>query len=207
MSYQRISPDYAHVVRDVAARFPQLWEAARERPDGSRDHGFIKRLAWELHKIDPNIGLNGKRGSLVLSADALAYKNYSAPGGAEVIDVIVGADHSPTWQDVTIPPSLEHPQGVAGRFIQPERPEGEPEQGKPPAEQPERPTEPATPVCACNIDAAMELLEALRNDIALGRDEARQGFAEVKAAQQKSVTDLLKQLPSLLGWGSLFRRG
>ena len=119
MSYQRRSPDYSNVVADVARRFPSEWERAREGPDGHRDDAFIRRLAWELHKIDANVGLNGKRGSDVVSSDALSYVNPSGPGGVEVIDVIVGATHSPTWQDVTMPPSASHPDGVPGKFIPP----------------------------------------------------------------------------------------
>lgn len=124
MPYQRRSPDYASFVADIAQRFPAEWAAARERPDGSRDEAFIRRLAWELHKVDPNVGLNGKRGSDVLSTDALSYINPTGPGGVEVIDVIVGATHSPTWQDATIPPSAQNPDGVAGKYIAPSDPGG-----------------------------------------------------------------------------------
>jgi hypothetical protein len=126
MTYSRQSPDYTGLVARVASDFPVEWEAARKRPDGSRDHAFIRRLAWEGHKRDPRIGLNGKRGGDEISGDALAYKNDSAPGGAEVIDVIVGSNHSPAWQDVTIAPGMrpDLPDGVLGKFIQPTDPGG-----------------------------------------------------------------------------------
>jgi len=125
MSYQRISPDRTAWVQEIATKYPAQWEAARKRADGSRDDAFVRILAYELNLRDPNIGLNGKRGSDVISTDALAYRNPSAPGGAEVIDVIVGATHSPSWQDATIPVgSPIVPEGVLGKFIQPVKPAG-----------------------------------------------------------------------------------
>lgn len=124
MPYQRRSPDYSQVVAEIARRFPAEWEAARERADGHREDAFIRRLAWELHQRDPNVGLNGKRGSDVISTDALSYRNPTGPGGVEVIDVIVGASHTPTWQDVTLPPTADRPDGVPGKFIQPVDPGG-----------------------------------------------------------------------------------
>jgi hypothetical protein len=124
MSYQRISPDRTAWVQEIATKYPAQWEGARKRADGSRDETFVRILAYELNLRDPNIGLNGKRGTDVISTDALAYKNASAPGGAEVIDVIIGSSHSPAWQDVTIPVgSPAAPGGVLGKFIQPVRPE------------------------------------------------------------------------------------
>jgi hypothetical protein len=140
MAYQRISPNLEHLVRTIATSYPDLWEAARERADGSRDKAFIKRLAWELNQVDSNVGLNGKRGTDDISADALAYKNASAPGGAEVIDVIVGSTHTPSWQDATLPP-CPHPKcdpavpnGVLGKFIMPLNPDT----GQPPASETHR---------------------------------------------------------------------
>lgn len=122
MPYQRISPNHLAWVQEIANKYPVQYEAARERPDGSRDKTFIKILAWELNKRDPRIGLNGKRGGEEISSDALAFINNSAPGGAEVIDVIVGDGHIPSWQDATI-------DGVLGRFIMPENPFGNSEPG------------------------------------------------------------------------------
>src|SRR3990170_1265428 len=123
MSYQRISPDHSAWVKEIADAHPVEWEAARKREDGTRDDRFIRILAFALHQRDPNIGLNGKRGGDEISRDALAYKNPTAPGGSEVIDVIVGARHQPAWQDVTIPVGHhEHPNGVLGKFIQPVNP-------------------------------------------------------------------------------------
>ena len=124
MSYQRISPDRTAWVQEMAAKYPAAWQAARERPDGSRDDTFVRLLAFEVNQRDPNIGLNGKRGSDIVSADAIAYKNPSGPGGVEVIDIIVGSTHTPSWQDATVPPGTPGlPEGVPGKFIQPVRPE------------------------------------------------------------------------------------
>jgi hypothetical protein len=125
MSYQRISPDHADWVKEMMLKYPAQWEAARERTDGSRDDAFVRLLAYELNQRDPNIGLNGKRGTDVVSTDAVAYKNASAPGGAEVIDIIVGSTHTPSWQDATVPvDSPIVPGGVLGKFIQPVKPAG-----------------------------------------------------------------------------------
>jgi hypothetical protein len=125
MSYQRISPDRTAWVEEMVTKYPAQWGAARERADGSRDDAFVKLAAFELNQRDPNIGLNGKRGSDVISTDALAYRNASAPGGAEVIDIIVGSTHMPSWQDATVPvDSTAVPGGVLGKFIQPVKPAG-----------------------------------------------------------------------------------
>lgn len=124
--YQRISPDYSAHVAKCAEMFPAAWDRANKEKHGSRTDEFIRLCASYIHdKVDPKVGNNGKRGGDELSADALAYLNASAPGGAEVIDVIVGAGHKPTWSDATIPP-MPHPQGradvpegVLGKFIAP----------------------------------------------------------------------------------------
>ncbi len=98
--YQRQSPHYAHLVAAAARERPDLWEAARKRPDGSRDDSFTRYLIPRLHVIDPKIGFNGKRGTDEKSIDALAYQNPTAANGAEVIDFITGS-HEPAWADVT----------------------------------------------------------------------------------------------------------
>lgn len=115
MPYSRRSPNYLAVVRKVAADYPLEWEAARKVGDKRTSDAFVRRLAWVLFKMDPSVGLNGKRGTDELSLDALAYKNPTAPGGSEVIDVIVGATHEPAWQDVT-------QDGVLSKWIQPTDP-------------------------------------------------------------------------------------
>lgn len=124
--YQRISPDYSAHILKCTELFPAEWDRANKEKHGSRTDEFIRLCASYLHTyVDKNVGNNGKRGGDELSQDALAYKNDSAPGGAEVIDVIIGAGHKPTWSDATIPP-MPHPQGrpevpdgVLGKFIQP----------------------------------------------------------------------------------------
>lgn len=116
MQYTPKSPDFTDHVVNLARDYPTQWEAARERPDGSRDNTFARILAYLLNRfVDPKVGLNGKRGGDELSADALAYRNITAPGGAEVRDFIIGATHTPAWQDAT---NTEIP--VLGRFIFPE---------------------------------------------------------------------------------------
>ena len=161
MSYQRISPDHTDWVREMAAKFSDQWEAARERADGSRDDSFVRLLAFELNQRDPNIGLNGKRGSDVVSADAIAYLNASAPGGVEVIDIIVGSTHTPSWQDATVPPSPANPTGVLGKFIPPVKPEGS-------APTPSTPSSPTS----ITIDIASALAPLQRQVAQLTRDLA-----------------------------------
>ena len=181
MSYQRRSPDYSNLVADVARRFPAEWEGAREGPDGHREDRFIRRLAWELHKRDANVGLNGKRGSDVISSDALAYLNPTGPGGVEVIDVIVGATHSPTWQDVTVPPNPAQPDGVLGKFILPVNP-GDP-QGDPYTDQPHSGSS-ATFTVTADLSALLapmrEELQALRDLV----DKQQHDLAELKTRVQ-----------------------
>lgn len=127
MSYQRQSPDYTWLVQAVAREFPAEWEAARKVGDSRTSDAFIRRLAWIGHQQDTRIGLNGKRGSDTLSLDALSYRNDTAPGGVEVLDVIT-SDHRAAWQDVTKPPAPDPaadpavPGGVLGKFIQPTDP-------------------------------------------------------------------------------------
>lgn len=124
--YQRLSPDYTGLVADIAQRYPVEWDLANKEKHGHREPAFVRRFAWEAHKIDPNIGLNGKRGNVNdPSVDAVAYKNPSAPGGAEVIDIIIGAGHRPAWQDATIlPGDPRAPEGVLGAYIEPTDPGG-----------------------------------------------------------------------------------
>ena len=181
MSYQRCSPDYSNLVAEVARRFPAEWEGARERPDGRRDDAFIRRLAWELHKRDANVGLNGKRGSDVISSDALAYMNPTGPGGVEVIDVIVGATHSPTWQDVTVPPNPAQPDGVLGKFILPVNP-GDP-QGDTDTGQPHGGSS-ATFTVTADLSALLAPLRAELQALRALVDKQQQDLAELKTRLQ-----------------------
>lgn len=119
MAYERQSPDYTWLVAKVAGNFPKEWDLANENKYGTRTDDFIKRFAWEAHKVDPKIGLNGKRGNpFDISKDAVAYKNLTVPadkGACEVIDIIVGSNHTPSWQDATLP-------NVAGAWVEPQDP-------------------------------------------------------------------------------------
>lgn len=96
-----LMPNRVDVVQRVKDAHPDEWAAMNA---GHGDLRFIKRLAWELHQIDANFGLNGKRGTDVLSEDAVAYKNPTVDNGPEVADVVQnhGAPTaSPTWINVT----------------------------------------------------------------------------------------------------------
>lgn len=119
MAYERQSPDYTQLVAKIAAEFPREWDLANKEKHGERTDDFVRRFAYEAFKVDMRIGLNGKRGNPNdISKDAVAYQNDTVPaelGGCEVIDIIVGSNHKPTWQDVTLP-------NVAGAWVQPTNP-------------------------------------------------------------------------------------
>ena len=87
---------------------------------------FIKILAFELHRLEPRFGLNGKRGTETLSQDALNYKGIgigfdpTTNQPITVIDVIAGAggnDPRPSWQVLNNPAEPSH--RAAGKWIQP----------------------------------------------------------------------------------------
>ncbi len=180
MAYQRISPNYLSWVQEIANKYPTQYEAARERPDGSRDKTFIKILAWELSRRDPRIGLNGKRGGDDISADALAFLNQSGPGGVEVIDVIVGDGHIPSWQDATI-------EGVLGKYISPTNPFGNSE-----PENPGNPSGPATsPEYAVDLGPVLQPLlreiAELRNEVAALREKVQSGGGDTQLPSEIMV--------------------
>ncbi len=104
-------PNYLSQVQQARDRYPEAWRSAHVHGD-PKAWDFIRLLARDLHKIDPRIGLNGKRGNPNdLSMDALNYSgegpghdptNGNAP--VTVIDVIGSAGSPaayPTWQVFT----------------------------------------------------------------------------------------------------------
>jgi len=111
-------PNYQHVVEEMARQYPDAWHHAHR--GGPRTEEFVRLLTARLHQIDPNIGLNGKRGNPNdISDDALNYKGVSVYGDVDptrgnapvtVIDFIGGApsdyngpDGTPAWNAVTDP--------------------------------------------------------------------------------------------------------
>jgi hypothetical protein len=113
-------PDYRSLVADAAARYPDAWRHAHT--NGPRTEEFIRLLARDLHAIDPNVGLNGKRGNPDdISDDALAV--FHPEGDVidrsgrrmAIVDVIVGAggpNPQPGWASVGGP--------SPGAWVQPE---------------------------------------------------------------------------------------
>lgn len=168
--YKRQSPDYKSKVVEFANAHPALFESARERPDGSRDPAFIEKLASWMHaKVDPKIGLNGKRGTNTKSTDALSYLNPTGPGGVEVIDVLTGS-HRIQWSDATIPPGHpNHPNGVLGKYIEPQ-----PwiDNGEPPPPPPDD--------CEKRLTVVTAELNAARTEIQLCRNEIEGLVAEIE---------------------------
>jgi hypothetical protein len=167
-------PNYIDHVAAAAARYPDAWRNAHS--GNARSDDFIKLLAADLHAIDPNVGLNGKRGNANdLSDDALCYR---APGKSIdvrtgqsvcVIDVIAAAgssDARPSWGEVWDANSLP----TKATWVQPEKVDA-PEQ--PPIEPP--PPPPATKCSAPEVKGEvaelrtalisfMNQIAALRND-------------------------------------------
>ena len=111
---------------ELSKTYKQAWISAHTGNSNTED--FIRILAWEAHQIDPNFGLNGKRGDPNdISDDVLNYKGEGADtdptaGGAPrtVIDVIAGAggpNPTPAWAVVTNPSAP-----VAAAWVQPTDP-------------------------------------------------------------------------------------
>lgn len=108
-------PNHIDVVRRLKAEYPAEWSAAHR--GGPRTEDFVRRLAWELHKIDPRWGLNGKRGNPNdLSDDCVNYDGEASGGDYDptrgnapvtVVDFIAAAPSGPTGPDGT--PAWSHP--------------------------------------------------------------------------------------------------
>lgn len=136
-------PNRVDVVAQLKSEHPEEWAAMNAGPD----HRFIKRLAWTLHQIDPNFGLNGKRGDVRnLSEDCVAYKNPTVDNGPEVADVVQnhGAPNaSPTWINVTkdsqgwkADGTKDADGGAGAAWVQPQPVSGAPAPVPPPVPQP-----------------------------------------------------------------------
>jgi hypothetical protein len=129
----------AHVAA-AAERWPEAWRRAHTDGPGTED--FIRLLASFLHhEVDPNVGLNGKRGNPDdISDDALAVFDQSGDvtdrSGRRmiIVDCIVGAggpDPRAGWASVGGP--------SPGAWVQPPRIHDAPPPG------PGVPAPPATP--------------------------------------------------------------
>jgi hypothetical protein len=101
-------PNYLETVARLAREHPQEWRDAHTSSPNTE--AFIRRLAFTLNQMDPNVGLNGKRGNPNdISDDVIAI--YTAEGSVvdrsglrmEIIDVIAGAggpNPQPSWAAV-----------------------------------------------------------------------------------------------------------
>lgn len=135
-AYQPVSFafDVQAELRALTVAHPVEWAEAYEYEGHPRTDRFVRLAAAALHAKDARIGLNGKRGTDVLSLDALAIKNPTVPlicGGVEIRDFIFDdgdPQHNPhheiQWSDATILPGSAHdgqtfPDGVPGKWIQP----------------------------------------------------------------------------------------
>lgn len=116
-------PNMYNTVVEVANKYPQ--EFLEAHTGGARTELWIQLLAFELHKQDPRWGLNGKRGTDVLSQDAVNFKGEGVgydpsrnDAPITVVDVIGGAggpSPKPTWQVFNDPTLHRGP----GKWIQP----------------------------------------------------------------------------------------
>lgn len=117
-------PNMYNTVVETANKYPQEFREAHT--GGARTELWIKLLAYELHKLDPRWGLNGKRGTDTLSQDAVNFKGEGVgtdpsrnDAPITVVDVIGaagGPDPKPTWQVFNDPVAHRGP----GKWIQPE---------------------------------------------------------------------------------------
>lgn len=117
-------PNFQQQVTELANKYPREFREAHT--GGPNTELFIKIVAYELHKLEPRIGLNGKRGTDTLSQDAINYKGvgigYDPTNNqpVTVIDIIGGAggpDPRPAWMVLNDPNEPSH-RGP-GKWIQP----------------------------------------------------------------------------------------
>jgi hypothetical protein len=193
-------PDYRSLVADAAARYPDAWRHAHT--NGPRTEEFIRLLARDLHAIDPNVGLNGKRGNPDdISDDALAV--FHPEGDVidrsgrrmAIVDVIVGAggpNPQPGWASVGGP--------SPGAWVQPEAVNVPTPQ---PTPQP-TPTPPAIDYSA-RLEAIQSSQVFLINQIAQLRNDVKQQQAQTDTAVAKlnalglEVVDVRNALSNGLG--------
>lgn len=117
-------PNFHQQVTELANKYPREF---REAHTGRADTElWIKIVAYELHKLEPRFGLNGKRGTDVLSQDAINYKGIGIghdPTNNQpvtVIDIIGGAggnDPRPAW--MVLNDANEPTHRGPGKWIQP----------------------------------------------------------------------------------------
>lgn len=103
-------PNFQPIVERLARQYPQEWKDAHT--GNARTEDFVRIVAWELHKLDPKVGLNGKRGNYEdISDDVINYFG-EGPGfdpktnsPITVVDFIARAGAKPpdpppyvTWQ-------------------------------------------------------------------------------------------------------------
>jgi hypothetical protein len=161
-------PNYEARIAELAERHPDAWMRAHDGTPNQWD--FVKIVAADLHALDARVGLNHKRGTGDLSADAIAILDPSGDttdiSGARsfVVDFIAGAggqSPSVTWQSVGGVSGWERPDGVA------------PPPGPPPAPVPAPSTCQFQPCETADLRSA---LVALINEVAgVRRDMAAQG--------------------------------
>lgn len=117
-------PNHFQFVVETANKYPREFREAHT--NGPNTELWIKLLAYEMHtKLDPRWGLNGKRGTDVLSQDAINWKGegvgYDPKDGDRpitVVDVIAaagGPDPRPSWQVLNDPNVHRGP----GQWIRP----------------------------------------------------------------------------------------
>lgn len=81
-------PNLRHVVEQCRLDYPAAWSAAHRGGPDSDD--FIILCARDLQKVDPNFGVNGKRGNpRDLSDDSIAYR-----GAGIAVDIVNGGPMS-----------------------------------------------------------------------------------------------------------------
>lgn len=172
-------PNFQQQVTDLANKYPREFREAHT--GGPNTELFIKIVAYELHKLEPRFGLNGKRGTDTLSQDAINYKGIGVghdPTNNQpvtVIDIIGGAggnDPRPTWQVFNDPNLHRGP----GKWIQPLPVPGYHTEG------PQIPPPPPPPVDTTIVAA----LQALTAQMKL--------LTEVNEAQRKQLDAQTKQL-------------
>ncbi len=95
-----VIPDYKHVVQEVANMYPEAFKNCHKESLGELAYEFVYRVAQRLYNIDARFGLCNKRGSGVLSWDAVTFMDGS---DIRVLDIVIGAggsNPSVGWSEV-----------------------------------------------------------------------------------------------------------
>lgn len=115
-------PDYSIEVQLIADANPEAFQNCHTGNAHTED--FVRIVAAQLHELDPNVGLNGKRGNPDdISDDALNYLDPDdgpghTPAGEScwVVDIVAGAGApgaSVTWNAYT------DPEASTGAWVEP----------------------------------------------------------------------------------------